>query len=324
MAFDSHHKELFTEAVGDLKSENPMRSVLLPTVLQKTGEGKVAYIDHAGPRSDLKTDLFNTSKSWTSHDDKRTRDKQERLVAADAVSNDVFAEWNKTRTPHEEINKQRTLMFYRLLEWGYTFDNTMDVIEFTSPRSKYLRRGVQKIQAGIDALIIMALRAANVQRGFDNAAASNVALPASQKINSTADDKFGLADITSVMELFDSVNNTEKVYILISPKSKKILIDDDAAKINSQDFVSSYDHFAKGTLPDVYGAHLICHPYIDDDEFLAYTQDSIGFMHFGPEREHIAEDPGERFQAVAYMEKGADAKRLDDLGVVQGTITSSE
>lgn len=323
MAFDSHHKELFTEAVYDLKSENPLRSVLLPTVMQKTGKGRVAYIDHAGPRSDLKADLFNATKSWTSYDDKRTRDKQERLVDGDAATYDTFDEWQKTRTPHEEITKQRTLMFYRLLEWGYTFDETMDVIEFTSPRSKYLRRGVQKIQAGIDALIITALRAASVQRGFDDGTAAAVNLPASQQINSTANDKFGLADITSVMELFDGVNNTEKVYILISPKSKKILIDDDAAKINNQDFVSSYEHFATGSLPDVYGAHLICHPYINDDEFLAYTQDSVGFMHFGRDREHIDEDPGERFQAVAYMEKGADAKRLDDLGVVQGTITSA-
>lgn len=322
MAFDSHHKELFLESVSDLKSENPLRSVLLPTVQQKTGKGRVAYIDHAGPRSDLKTDLFDSNKSWTSYDDKRTQDKQSRLVEGDAVTYDTFAEWQKTRTPHEEIEKQRTLMFYKLLEWGYSFDHTMEVIEFTSPRSKYLKRGVQKIQSGIDALIIRALREASVMRGFDDGTASAVNLPASQAINSNANDTFGLEDITAVMELFDGVNNMDKVYILISPKRKKNLIDNDAAKINSQDFVSSYEHFAKGTLPDVYGAHLICHPYINDDEFLAYTQDSVGFMHFGEEINRIGESPDERFQAKAYMEKGADAHRCDDLGVVQGTITS--
>lgn len=324
MGIETHYKEAYLEAMAELKDENPLQSVLLPTVTQRTGEGVVAHYDNSGPRSDLRADLFNTAKSWTGVKDKRTRQKQEALVLADDTTYDTFAEWQKTRTPHEEINRQRTLFFYRLLEWGFSFDHTMDTLEFTSPKSKILRQGYRKLQAGKDALIIQSIKAPNVSRvttGHDTA--TNVALAAGQQINSAVNDKFTLEDITSVMELYDNVLNTEKVYILISPKSKKSLIDTDANKINNQDFVSSYEHFAQGTLPDIYGAHIIPHPYIADDEFLAYTESSLVFMNFGQEINKIDESPDERFQTVAFMEKGADAKRVDDQGVVIGTITSA-
>jgi hypothetical protein len=309
MATFEHYKHTFSNNVRDLAG-GPMRSVLPEFVDKDNQGGKVAYLDSAGPGADI------TATALTA---KTTRKTYE------ADGSKTLAKWNAIHTPHNEIVKVRTLSQPQLIEWGHTFDEDEDILEIVDPTNKTTRQGMRSMVKAKDQLILNGITAASVSRvnstSTDEVSPVTINLPASQAIDTAANDVVTLEDFTSILEKFENQYIDEKIYVLISPTTKKVIIDNNE-KIHNTDFVNKHSYFHGGELPDVYGMCFITHPLVDDDMLYAFTKEAIILNQYKAFTSSISKVPELREGTQAYMREKLDCKRVDDLKVVHMTITT--
>ena len=147
--------------------------------------------------------------------------------------------------------------------------------------------------------------------------------------------------VTTLKPLFEdnfigSVGDDEQVMMLISPQQKNNLIANSGGVLHSKDFISASGHFEGGTLPDVYGVHMIVHPQlkigrgyeVDGDgngtwsggRAVAFTQKWGCLNQFEGLSSAIGPDIGERNQIKLYMSEMLNAAREDDKRVVSYSV----
>ena len=170
------------------------------------------------------------------------------------------------------------------------------------------------------------VRAARLICAPSPANASAIAFPVGQQINE-ADGAFDLETITAIREKFETnFLGDEPIYCVISPAAKKSLIDSSNSTLNSTDFVDSTSYFMEGKLPDVYGVHMIVHPLVTsfsgsyDDAFFAWCPQAIIYNQFDALQTKMDEVAAQKFNTVLQVREYIGACRVDDLGVVQGTL----
>lgn len=310
MATFEHYKHQFSDVVRELAGD-PMRAILPEFVEMDNQQGSVAYLDSVGGGNDL------SESNLTAKDTRKSYE---------AINSPTLSDWNDIHTPHEEINKERTLTKPKLLEWGHTFDEDEDILEIVDPTNKTVRQGMRKLFKLKDKLIIDAIKAASVARvtsqSSDEIDPVTVTFPAAQEIDSAADDVITLTDLTHIRELFEDQYVDDNIFALISPKMKRIIIDNND-KVHDTDFVSRAGYFEAGTLPDIYGISFITHPQVEDDKIYAFSREAIVWNQFKGMESSLSRVPQYREGIQAYIREKADAKRVDDKKVVHLTMTSS-
>ena len=309
MATFEHYQHTFSNNVRDLAG-GPMRSVLPEFVDKDNQGGKVAYLDSAGPGADI------TDSALT---DKKTRKSYEMEASK------TLEKWNEIHTPHNEITKLRTLSMPRLIEWGHTFDEDEDILEIVDPTNKTVRQGMRSVVKARDQLILNGITAPAVSRvdssSADEVSPVTIVFPASQQIDTGQNDIVLLTDLTSIGEAFETQYVDEKIYVLVNPTTKKIIIDNNE-KIHDTDFVNKHAYFHEGKLPDVYGLCFITHPLVADNKLYAFTKEAIILNQYKAFKSSLSKVPELREGHQVYLREKLDCKRVDDLKVVHMTITT--
>ena len=310
MATFEHYKQTFTTTWRDLAGTQ--YKTMLPEFVDKDNKrGEIAYLDSAGPGADITDTDLKTKKTRKSYE-------------ADASK--TLEKWNAIHTPHNEINKEKTAISPRLLEWGHTFNEDEDIFELIDPTNKTISQGMRTFMKAKDTMIINGISAASVNRVTSASADSTdlqaISLPASQTIDTGQHDIVLLSDLRKICERFEDAYVDEKKFVLINPIVKTILIDNND-KIHDTDFVDRHSYFHEGKLPQIYGLHFIVHPLMPTDKLYAWSKDAIVWNQFKAFESTISKVPEIREGTQAYIREKADCKRVDDLKVVHMTITTA-
>lgn len=323
--WDTHQKKMYTDRIKELAGSQK-RSLLKELVgFQKAG-GRTCFLDGVSPGDEADVGLLsdkNTSREY---------------FARDAVDQ-THANYMKTRTPHHEIEKQRTHFVAKIIEWGHYFDEDEDVVEMTSPVAKTMPQGMKRIFKKTDILILQAGLAASVTRGRDDdddVSLETVAMPADQIMDDTtyaaiAADGAALTWIDQLAERFANKFVDEPIYCIISPTMKTAMLESARKVIQSSDFVTAKGYLEKGELPDINGIHFIAHPLIKTvaasmgaqiDSYLAFTEDGLTWGEWKARKTDISMDISGRAEMVAYTREKGNCVRDDDSRVVFGDLTA--
>lgn len=308
----AHYKAMYSDAVRELVG-SPDRSILKELVGKEAKKGSAVFVDSIGPDAD------NGDAVVTALANIKNRATYEKEVEKTLAKRDAIA------TPHMEANKQRTLLTPKRNHWGHSFDKIEDLCEVTNPQARTIRQGMKRIWLKQDGVILDALGAATVLRGEDESGVSPVSFPAGQIIDPIASYGanpvyFGLTTSARIKRLFEAQYYFGKIYCVISPTTKEDFINNSRNQVHNMDFVDGPRYFRDGSLPNIDGVFFIPHPLCGDDEFFAWGPDGVCYNQFDPFEENLGIAPTECFSVIAYMREFIDAKRIDDLLVVQGSI----
>jgi len=317
LSFDTHHKIQYKDSVTHLAGE--LRESALYQYMQKEAKkGEAVFIDSIVANDEATSTL-------TSDIDANYRKGYEGGAKDHAA-------WENIHTPHMEVTRERTMLLPFLNEIGHTFRSLDDVLANRSEQSYVLKELMGRMAKRKERVILDALFQHTVQRGKDTGSVAPVTFPTSQEI--TVPD--GILDkeiINEVKTLFEdnyigSVGEDEPIMMVISPEQKQALIDNSGDTLHNRDFISASGHFEGGSLPNIYGVHLIVHPElkvgrgyeVDGDgggswsagRAVAFTSKWGCFNQFDGLKTQIDKDAGERFQYKLYIDEMINAVRVDD------------
>lgn len=312
--FKVQYKDAVTHLAGFLR-----KSMLYDIMEKDSKKGEVVFLDSFAPNDEA------DSTALTSADYYR-KDYED-------IGSPTLADWTRIQTPHKEVTRARTLLTPLHNETGHTFRSTDEVAINGNENSRVLKELMGTMKKKRDQIILNALFAHNVSRGKDSAAAANVAFPTDQEVP-VADGILDKEVINEVKTKFENnyIDDDEKIYMIISPDQKQNLIDNSGNTIHNRDFVTPEQYFQKGTLPDIYGCHLIVHPLlkvgrgyeVDGDgngswsagRACAFTSKWGCFNQFDALTTEMDKAPTQRFQMILYLNEMINAARVDDKRVV--------
>ena len=321
LTFDEHNKVRYRNSILHLSGE--LRKSMLEQYVEKDNQqGEIIFLDSVVADDEANSGLVTGL------------DANYRKGYEQGTANHV--NFMLTQTPHMEIARTRTQLFPILNDIGHTFRSLDKALANQNESSKVLIELTGRMAKRKERIILDALFAFQVTRGKDQVAAAPVDFPAAQEINVTSGelDKDVCNDIKTKFEenYIGSVGVDESIMMLISPQQKNFLIANSGGVLHSKDFISANGHFEGGTLPDVYGVHMIVHPEltqgrgyeVDGDgngtwsggRAVAFTKKWGCFNQFEGLESNIDRDPGERFQMKLYISEMINAAREDDKRVV--------
>lgn len=323
MAIQSHpevHKfDMFKANVQDLLGEHPNSSVVSHLCLEEMGAGKSVLLDAI---DSLKSEDAATM-------DLQAKDTRSEFYERDGVDQ-TFANYLLTKTPHNDIFKQRTQSLPQLIEWGHYFDEDEGWQHLIDPKGKEVNVGVRKIFKERDELFGGAVTAPNVMRtSNDSDTFVNVALPASQIVPDLKFSELNIESLPSVIcEKFDDVwfAKGERIYCCISATAARNMRLNSRDKIHNNDFVRSYENFRLGNIPEIDGVTFIVMPnsYMSTfngagiDNWFAWCEKAITKVSYKGMAVSEGISPDHRFDTAVYAREKVDFRRTDDLGVVVG------
>jgi len=311
MALNTHWKYMYADLVRELAG-SPNRSILKEFCARDTKKGEAQLFDAIGV-----LDAANQTALASIQD---SRKYFETLTAPDV------ADLVKLLTPHKEILRQRTQGVPVRIDTGHVFRSEDEVAEGAISTGNVLNTLMKTIWTREDALVIGALRAATQLRTTgDPHTFGAVSFPGGQILGAGGEVTAYTKDVPTAIKAVFEANYMadEPIYVLISPATKKELIDASGDKIQNRDFVEKSEYFTKGRLPDIQGCIHIVHPACPDDEALAWTKEGIMYNQASPLVTKMGEDPGQRFNINLMVEEFVSCVRLDDKRVVQIAIDRS-
>lgn len=311
MALDSHWKVVYGDIIREL-SGFQTKSLLKEFMSRENKRGELALFDTIAPADEAEFNLMSADTNFRAD--------------FETIGSPVFDDWLALQTPHMDVLQDKVLLSPYENLWAHWFRNIDEIAENANTESIKLKQGMKQIFKKQDTWLLDALSRATEQRGKDAASASPVAFPASQIINED-DGVFDLETISSIREKFETnYLGDERIYCTISPALKKSLIDSSNSTITSTDFVDSTSYFKDGTLPDIYGVHMIVHPLVSsfagsfDDAAFAWCPQAIIYNQFDALQTQMDDVASQKFNTVLQVREYIGAARVDDLGVVQLTF----
>lgn len=310
MAATDHYKYMYEDAVG-LLANSQNRSILKEFTSQKSKAGEAVFFDDIDV--DDSTDADETAIASLTEQYKEDYD----ALTSPAVS-DLYA----LLTPHHKVTKQRTMCTPYKLDTGYQFRDKDEMAQNATERSEILQARMRKIFKKEDNLILTALSASTQNRG--KTGTSSVSFPAAQKLGvATTITAFTKDVCAQILEIYEgNYADDQRIFCVISPRTKRELIEQSGDKIHSSDFVSRR-HLEMGTLPDIYGVCMLVHPLVSDSAFYAWQPSAIVYNTFKPREVHVGQNAAMRYLWEIYIAQMHGCCRRDDNRVVQGTITRS-
>lgn len=325
-ALNELYKDLFDEVIKELRGM-PNRAILADPrcVTYAAASGSAKSVDRIGRNPDQ-----TVQPTWEGLGvgqpmaDRTNTQKFTRAVEENAANN-TLANYQATLTPHDEVGRVRSWYEGEELELGYEFDKVEQIEEQLSARSGVISQLRKEYYLQRNAKVIQALTASTVKRGRRVTATSDVLFPEEQTVVfpvvSTV-PTLGLEVLNSVREKFLTNFIEEPVFTLINPRHQSQLINADGDKLHSRDFVTSEEYFASGTLPQVYGHHIIPHPQMPVGTMVSWVPDAIEFGVWLDHFMRLAENPGKKYNLTLFMLQIIGAVRADDRGVVH-TLTQA-
>ena len=307
-----HHKVQYSDNVRDLAG-SPDRAILPELFSHENKKGEAVFLDAFGAAEDAVITDLSAMKS-------RAKD-------GIATYNDFLA----LQTPHMNVERARTMVLPKVIDWGHTMDSMKKITDVTDPQSRTLRKGLERIWLKDDALCLAALFATSVMRGKDTGTVAGVNFPAGQSLTLANQAAFVLSTISSIKQKFEAKYYKGKIYCAIPTTVKKVLIDNADNKLTNKDFVDSSTYLTNYLLPDIYGVTFIPTPLLDAAfnngtnskvRFVAWAAEGMVYNLFEDLDTNLGVSADEKFSIKAYMKKVANAVRNDDNLVVQGEFTA--
>lgn len=308
-SLNAYWKYLYSDTIQKLYGVQ-RKSILKPFVRMESKKGEAAFFN-AITRGDAAT-----TTALRSIADQRA--DFEAMTAPD------LADYLAMLTPHHEVVRSRTQVLPTRIHTGYTFRNQDEMAENANSQSTIVQERVASLYAQEDALIIAALRAATQNRcTTDSHVVGSVSFPAGQIMGGAGEVTAYTKDVpTEIKSLFETNWYLEgPIYCMISPFTKKELIDQSGDKIQNKDFIDSSSFFTGGRLPEIQGIIHIVHPAMPDDEFVAWAKEGIVYNQASALEVDLDTDAHMQFARVLYAREYAGACRTDDTLVVQGQIS---
>ena len=306
LTFDTHNQVRYRDSILHLAGELT-KSMLEQYVEKDNQQGEVIFLDSFVADDEANSDLVTNL-------DPNYRKGYEQGSA-------THVNFMLTQTPHMEILRTRTQLVPILNEAGHTFRSLDKALANQTEDSKVLISLTGRMAKKKERIILDALFAFQASRGKNEGVAAPVDFPQTQEIPVTGGelDKDVCNDIKTKFEenYIGAVGEDEAIMMLISPQQKNNLIANSGGVLHSKDFISSSGHFEGGTLPDVYGVHMIVHPElsigrgyeVDGDgngtwsggRAVAFTKQWGCLNQFEGLTSAISPDIGERNQIKLYM-----------------------
>lgn len=306
-----HHKVQYADSVRQLAG-SPERSIFKELCSKESKQGESVMLDSYGAAEDaVITDLSVV----------KTRAKD---------GADTFDKFNLLQTPHMNIERARTIILPKVIDWGHTMNEYNRLTDVTDPQSQTLKKGMERIWLKEDALFIGAAFATAVSRYTAAGTVGSVAMPAGQIITLANQAAFVLSVISQIKQKFESKYYKGVIYCAIPTTVKKVMIDNSDNKLTNKDFVDSSTYLTNYVLPDIYGVRFIPTPLLDAAinngttskvRFLAWAPDGMVWNQWSGLETALGVAATEKFAIKAYMKEVANAVRNDDNLVVQGEFT---
>ena len=310
MALDSHWKVVYGDKIKELAGFQT-RSLLKEYVEKDAKRGESALFDTIAPADDAE---FNDMVTDTNY-----------RADFETIGTPVLDDWLALQTPHMNVAQDKVLCAPYENIWAHWFRNKDEIAENANTDSIKLKQGMKRIVRNEDKWILDALSRSTEQRGKDVASAVAVPFPVTQQLN-IASGTFNKETCSAILRIFENnYKEDEPIYCVISPEAKEDLINSSGATIHSSDFVDGRN-FEKGNLPNVYGIHLIVHPLVKEfsgsypDAFFAWCPSAITYNQFDPLKTEMEDVASQKFNTVLQVREYIGTCRMDDLGVVQGTL----
>ena len=307
---DAHWKVVYGDTVKELAGFQT-RSILKELVEREAKVGEVALFDTIAPADEAQ---FNEMATDTNY-----------RADFETIGSPVLADWLALQTPHMNVALDKVLCAPYENIWAHWFRTKDEIAENANTDSIKLKQGMKRIFRNQDKWVLDALSRSTEQRGKDVAGATAVPFPVSQQLAITSGD-FTKEVCSAILRIFESnYKEDEPIYCVISPEAKESLINQSGSVIHSSDFVDMKGLQA-GKLPNVYGVHLIVHPLVKEysgsfpDAFFAFCPSAIVFNQFKPLVTDMDTVASQKFNTVLQICEYIGSCRIDDLGVVQGTL----
>ena len=311
-----HVRYQFSDSVQQLAG-HPDRSVLPELIQHKSASG-----------------LFTTFDTAEADDNAITTAAATMRAAIHTPSSATGASPIAARqNPEMDIKRARTISTPNYIEWFHTFDEVDQLIEAADNKSPVMLACRRKMFKSRSVLFVSRLDA-SVARLSATSALTTSPAPTTVTFDTTAgtgneivvDD--GILDLDTILQIKERFEtryvDNEKIFCVISPKTKRKLLQAEGLKLTSRDFVSSYDVFAKAVLPDIYGLYFVVHPACSDTKAYAFTADGACWFNYdgGGLKTEMGIVPQERFAIKVRVSEKVDMQRVDDKKVIRVTLTN--
>ena len=313
MSLQGHWKVVYADTIKELAGFQN-RSLLKEFVEKDAKRGEIALFDVIAPSDDAEFNDMATDTAFRAD--------------FEAIASPVLDDWLAIQTPYMSIEKNKVLCSPYENIWAHTFRNIDEIAQNANEDSITLKQGTKQIFKNEDKWILDALSRATEQRGKDPASAVPVAFPASQQL-AIASGTMDNTVFSAVQRIFENAyKDDEQIFMVISPEAKESLINNSGGTIFSSDFVDMRG-FEAGNLPNIYGVHVIVHPLVKDysgsfpDAFFAWCPSAIVYNQFDALKTDMDEASTQKFNTILQVREYIGACRIDDLGVVQGTLGTS-
>lgn len=305
-----HYRIQFGDMIQELASSSPNRSLLKNLPMQENKAGSALFEDSIGNADDA-TSVDARSVS--------SRQKFEDGTAG-------FTEFKQLLTPQTDIIRSRTQLLPQEIKAGHTFARNVNIMSVVDPTNRTVNALMQDIFLREDRLVISALDAASTLRvdatSADEVSPVSVAMPSGQQYETANVGYIDVDDFDAILEKFETNYINSQKYILVSPTEKKTLVQNNRDVIKNGDFVTNRT-FENGELPTINGFIPICSPLVTAGKFYAFVGEALLWNQFESMNSSLDRIELMMNALQVFMVENADCKRLDDKGVVQGTIKTS-
>lgn len=311
MAFNEYWRSMYSDALLDLAGYQN-RSLLKEFCSKDSKGGDAVFFDSMNPDDEATVTVASTSDHYRKD--------------FEAIATPDLDDWLAIQTPHTNVERSRTLCVPSEIAAGYVFRDKDAVMQGWGEESDVIRNIKKQIVKQEDTLVLNGLYAATQNRGKDTANLSAVAYPSSQVISASGTlNKEMINDVKTKFE--NQYVYDEPIFMAITPQMKNDLITNSGDKIHSTDFVDAKGYLENGTLPNVYGVHLVVHPLVSayastfaNGRAMAWCPQAIKYNQSRELRVDMNQSSSQRFQVHLFMNEFAGVCRRDDLRTVQLTM----
>lgn len=302
-----HFGPQFEDMIVEQVSSSPSRAILPKLASQGNKGGESLFVD---------TMKNGDNATTEAHSAKLSREQFE----AGTID---LANYLKLRTPHKSVVRARTSMAPQEIDWGHVFKRGTDITNVVDPTNTTIQAGIRDVMLQRNRLFIAGLSAAAVNRvdltSANSTSVVSEAMPASQAFTTANSGFLDVDDFSDILALFEEEYIECRKYILMGTAVKSNLVKNNRDIIKNGDFVNAKT-LESGNLPEIEGFTPLVSPLVPAGKFYCFVGEALRwnqFESFSSSLDRIAEAKN---CLQSYMVENADCKRIDDLGVVHGTI----
>ena len=223
-----------------------------------------------------------------------------------------------------DIDEWYSIVTPETIEAGHTFSRADNIQALNDPTMRTIKGIAQNFFVSKQKLGLAALTASSVSRQTKNTTTTD-SLPSGQKYT-TANVGYLKAqdDFPELRAKLDLANVPDKsvANMIMHPLDAAAFIKQSFDRLYNIDFVEA-KHLKDGSLPEIFGFRIIKSNLCPKGNFYAWLPSAVAVVPFEAVQTRMDEDPTQRFAPKFYIWETMAAVRVDDLGVIHGTIQTA-